>query len=133
MVSMNIFTLFRGDRDANPRNHLYYYYNKNSLEGVRMGPWKLVLPHPYGSYEGELPGNGGFPGKKHRDSTELALYDLRRDPGERYDVKDQNQDVIREINKLVERAREDLGDDLTGREGKNRREPGKRKVAIKNK
>lgn len=122
---VNILSLFKGDENANPRNHLYYYYNKNSLEGVRMGPWKLVLPHSYGSYVGELPGNDGFPGKKHPDSTGLALYDLRRDPGERYDVKDQNQDVVRDIQKLVDQARQDLGDDLTGKQGKNRREPGK--------
>ena len=77
---VNILPLFRGDKDANPRNQLYYYYNKNSLEGVRMGSWKLVLPHSYRSYENELPGNDGFPGGRRLDSTNLALYDLRRDP-----------------------------------------------------
>lgn len=124
---VNILSLFKGEEDANPRNHFYYYNNANSLEGIRKGPWKLVLPHPFGSYVGDLPGNNGFPGKTHPDSTGLALYDLRRDPGERYDVKDQNQDVVSDIQKLVEQAREDLGDDLTGRLGKNRREPGKLK------
>lgn len=112
---VNILSLFIGNEDADPRDHLYYYFKKNSLEGVRKGPWKLVLPHPYGSYEGVLPGNDGFPGKKHSDSTGLALYDLRRDPGELYDVKDQNPEIVRDIQKLVEQAREDLGDDFTGR------------------
>ena len=59
------------------------------------------------------------------DSTGLALYDLRRDPGERYDVQEQNPDVVKRLQQLVEQAREDLGDDLTNRPGKNRRPPGK--------
>lgn len=122
---VNILSLLKGEKDANPRDQLYYYYNENSLEAVRKGSWKLVLPHPYGSYEGELPGNDGYPGKKHQDSTGMALYDLRRDPGERYDVKEQNPEVVKNLLRLVEEAREDLGDDLTGREGNNRRNPGK--------
>lgn len=122
---VNILLLLKGEANANPRDHLFYYYNKNSLEAVREGHWKLVLPHPYNSYEDELPGKDGYPGKMHKDSTGLALYDLRRDPGERYDVKSQNPEVVEKIQQLVEKTREDLGDDLTGRFGKNRRLPGK--------
>lgn len=122
---VNIFPLLKGDEQANPREHFLYYFNRNSLKAIRKGDWKLVLPHRYESYQNQLPGNGGFPGKKSADSTGLALYDLRRDPGERYDVKDQNPDVVKSLLLLVEEARKDLGDDLTGREGANRREPGK--------
>src|SRR5690606_36423652 len=42
---VNILPLLRGDRDANPRDHFFYYHRKNSLEAVRQGKWKLVLPH----------------------------------------------------------------------------------------
>ena len=38
--------------------------------------------------------------------------------------KDQRPKVINELEKLVEKARKDLGDNLTGRLGENRREPG---------
>lgn len=122
---INILSLFEGEPNANPRNYLYYYYNLNSLEAVREGSWKLVLPHKIESNENEPPGKDGWPGKIHMDSTGLALYDLRRDPGERYDVKDQNPEVVNSIRQLVEKAREDLGDDLTGRPGKSRRPPGR--------
>jgi arylsulfatase len=122
---VNILPLLEGEKNADPRDHLFYYYHKNSLEAVRQGSWKLVLPHKYLSYEDELPGMDGHPGKKHPDSTALALYDLRRDPGERYDVKSQHPDIIKKIQELVEEARKDLGDDLTGRSGENRRAPGK--------
>lgn len=122
---VNILPLLKADEVANPRNHLYYYFNKNSLKAVRKDQWKLVLPHRYESYENMPPGKGGFPGKKVADSTGLALYDLARDPGERYDVKEQNPEIVKNLMLLVEEARLDLGDDLTQRPGKNRREPGK--------
>lgn len=121
---INIIDLMKGKKDADPRDHLYYYYNKNSLQAIRQGAWKLVLKHKYVSNQGELPGKDGYPGKTHTDSTGMALYDLRRDPGERYDVKAQNPDVVEKIMKLVDAAREDLGDDLTNHPGKNRRPPG---------
>ncbi len=122
---VNILPLMKGEQDANPRNVFYYYYRHNSLEAVRKGHWKLVLPHTYRSYEGVPPGHDGFPGPYAHDSTGLTLYNLRRDPGERYNVIDQHPEVVKDIMIEVEKAREDLGDDLTGNPGKNRRPPGK--------
>jgi arylsulfatase len=122
---VNILPLLENKKYANPRNELYYYYHKNSLEGVRKGRWKLVLPHTYRSYVGVLPGKDGFPGKYAKDSTALALYNLRRDPGEHYDVKALYPQVVDDLMKTAENAREDLGDDLTGFEGKNRRPAGR--------
>lgn len=122
---VNILPLFMGQADAAPRDHLFYYFGSNSLEAVRQGHWKLILPHVYNSYENELPGENGWPGKTRRDSTGLALYDLRRDPGERYDVKSQYPEIVQEIQKLVQQIRQDLGDDLTGAHGENRRPPGR--------
>ncbi len=122
---VNILSLFKGDVAANPRDHLFYYYGVNSLEAVREGSWKLILPHTFNSNEHELPGKNGWPGRIHKDSTGLALYDLRRDPGERFDVKEQNPEMVAKLMQLVEQAREDLGDDLTGRKGENRRPPGR--------
>ena len=44
--------------------------------------------------------------------------------GELNEVKAQNPDVVTRVQKWVEQAREDLGDDNTNRVGANRREPG---------
>lgn len=121
---VNILPLMKGDPDANPRQAFYYYYRKNNLEAVSNGPWKLVLPHPGRTYEGFAPGENGIPGtvtENHQFGK--ALYDLRRDPGERYDVQSFNPEIVAELEKLANKAREDLGDDLTGNPGKNRREP----------
>ncbi len=122
---VNIMSLLKGTPDANPRDHFYYYYGRNNLEGVRKDNWKLVLPHWSRSYEGVLPGNDRFPGPYAKDSVGLELYDLRRDPGEHYNVIELYPDVVKDIMVLVEQAREDLGDDLTKNEGINRRESGR--------
>jgi arylsulfatase len=123
---VNILSLMKGDINANPRKSFYYYYRKNSLEAVSNGDWKLVFAHPGRTYEGFKPGKDGLPGGANENCNfPAALYDLRRDPGERYDVKESNPEVVAELEKIASEAREDLGDDLTGNPGKNRREPGR--------
>jgi len=117
--------VLKGDTDCEPRKVFYYYYNRNSLEAVRMDQWKLVLPHPSRSYVGVLPRDDGKPGAYANVQAGPALYDLRRDPGEWYDVKDLYPHIVRMMDSLAAVAREDMGDDLTGYEGKNRREPGR--------
>lgn len=121
---VSILSLLNGTEDANPRDHLYYYYQKNSLEAVRKDHWKLVFPHPSRSYEGIIPGNDGWPGEYNQIETELALYDLRRDPGEEYDVKEQYPEIVAALEELAEKARADLGDELTGATGNGRRDCG---------
>ncbi|MBK5719855.1 sulfatase [Dysgonomonas sp. Marseille-P4677] len=112
-------------KDETPRTEFYYYYKKNDLEAVRKGSWKLVFPHKHRSYEDVLPKNDGFRGAyKVGEVTELCLYDLRRDPGERYNVAAMYPEIIKELQEIAEKAREDLGDNLTKRQGKNRRAHG---------
>jgi len=119
---VNIYELMKGDFSQNPRDHFLYYYRKNSLEAIRKGNWKLVLPHYSRTYEGFKPGIDGMPGQVNENHfVEGGLYDLRRDPGERYNVRGDFPEVEAELLKIVKEAREDLGDDLTGNPGKNRR------------
>ena len=56
---------------------------------------------------------------------EGGLYDLRRDPGERYNVMESYPEIVAGLVTMAREARDDLGDDLTGNPGKNRREPGR--------
>lgn len=122
---VNIFSTFQNKKEDSPRKYFYYYYNQNSLKAVRRDDWKLVLPHNSRSYEKYLPANDGFAGKTDENNPmPLALYDLRRDPGERYDVQSIYPEVVKELQNVAETAREDLGDDLTKRIGKNVRKIG---------
>ena len=122
---VNILSLLLGDENANPRESFLYYYRKNSLEAVRKGNWKLVFAHPGRTYIGFKPGVDGFPGAVNENfQFEEGLYDLRRDPGERYDVKEYYPDVVAELKKLADEARIDLGDDIQQVKGLNVREAG---------
>ena len=123
---VNLLPLLKGNFAANPRQTFYYYYRQNSLEAVRNGKWKLVFPHPGRTYEGYQPGKDGKPGPvKSNFSFEGGLYDLRRDPGERYDVSESNPEIVKALEKIATEAREDLGDELMDNPGKNRRESGR--------
>jgi arylsulfatase len=122
---VSILPLLKGDPDAEPRDNLLYYYRRNSLEAVRIGDWKLVFPHWHRSYEDVLPGNDGWPGPYKDGQAVLGLYDLRRDPGERYNVIEQYPEIVKKLELFAEAARQDLGDDLMNIEGENRRSIGK--------
>ena len=81
------------------------YYGKNNLEAVRKDNWKLVFPHESRSYKNVLPKNDGHPGPYSKFTTEYALYNLRRDPGEEYNVKELYPEIVKELENLAEIAR----------------------------
>lgn len=121
---VNILSLLEGDFDSNPREVFHYFYRRNSYENIRKDNWKLVLPHTYRSYEGVLPRNDGWPGGYSQGKTDYELYDLRRDPGERYDVKELYPDVVEELMTLADEMRQDLGDENMNMPSVNGRKPG---------
>lgn len=123
---VSLLPILKGDVAAKPRKEFYYYYRVNSLEAVRLDDWKLVLPHEGRTYENFDAGMNGNPGKvNERTEVKAGLYDLRRDPGERYDLQNQFPEIVRSLQDLADKAREDLGDDILKVEGKNRREVGR--------
>ena len=122
---VNILPLLTGERDATPRREFLYYYQQNALEAVQIDYWKLILPHNGRTYRGYKPGADGWPGKTGTEKiTQIELYDLRRDPGEWYNVAEWYPEKVKELLELAGKAREDLGDQLTGAPGANRRKPG---------
>ena len=122
---VSLLPLLQGDENANPRESFVYYFKKNDLEAVTDGMFKLVFPHPYTTYGAYVPGNDGQPGKlKETELTKCELYDLRRDPGERYDILSQYPEVVMKLMKVADEMRKDLGDNLTRVQGTGKREPG---------
>jgi arylsulfatase A-like enzyme len=114
--------LLKGNDNVTPRTEFLYYYRKNNLEAVRKHDWKLVFAHPGRTYEGVLPGHNGKPGPTTENNMfPKELFNLARDPSERYNVLEQNPEIAAELEKIAEAARADLGDDLTNHPGKNRR------------
>lgn len=122
---VDLFPLIKGDITLKPRREFYYYYRKNSLEAVRQDNWKLVFAHPSRSYLNQVPGKDGFPGPAPENiAMPMALYDLSKDPYEKTDMQKEFPEIVKKLEALAEKAREDLGDDLQNRKGLNVREAG---------
>ena len=122
---INILSLLEGHPGANPRDHYFYYYG-GELQAVRQGKWKLHFPHKYRSYSGVEPGNDGFPGPYATGEAGLELYDIENDISETKDISAQHPEVVQHLQALAQTKREELGDRLTGANGKEIREPGRR-------
>jgi arylsulfatase A-like enzyme/DUF1680 family protein len=113
--------LLLGKTSVSPREVMFYYYGTNNLEAVRYKNWKLVLPHRSLTYSLDVHGKNGFPGKTSFINIKMALYDLIHDPAEMYDVQAQFPDIVKKLSAMAEECRNDLGDDLTNRKGRNLR------------
>jgi len=120
----NIWPVISGAAGAkNPHEVLYFYYRANELQALRSGRWKIVFPHLYNSLTGE-PGHDGLPNGYAQAKCGLELYDLENDIGEKQNLIGRHPDVEKRLQELAERARQDLGDALTSRQGKGVRSPG---------
>jgi arylsulfatase A len=118
----DLWPVLSGTKAAGPPHDALYFYWGQELHAVRSGQWKLHLPHPYQSLESA--GADGLPGKYGQRTIELSLYDLEADPSETRNLAAEKPDVVASLMAYVERAREDLGDSLVKRRGKNVRPAG---------
>ena len=97
-----------------PREKYCFYWGQE-LHAVRIGPWKLHLPHA--SITIPEPGAEGRPGKVQQVKTELALYNLEEDIGERNNVAEQRAEIVQRLTEYAETMRSELGDTLQQRKG----------------
>ncbi|MCA9041016.1 MAG: arylsulfatase, partial [Planctomycetaceae bacterium] len=93
---------------------VYYYYAAEQLQAVRSGPWKLFLP---------LENFSSHPHYKKGEGQKPLLFDVRKDPGSTINIADQEPDMVKNLMRLAEMAREDLGD--LGKKGRGQRPAGK--------
>ena len=122
---LDIWPLMAGEAGAkSPHEALYFYWGRH-LQAVRSGQWKLHFPHDYRTLAGRPGGKGGKPASYSQDKTELALYDLKADIGEKTNVAAQHPDVVARLTALADKARADLGDSATKQRGSGLREPGR--------
>jgi arylsulfatase A-like enzyme len=114
----DIWPWMSGARPGGEPHEVLYFYDAagRGLEAVRSGRWKLHVPHTAAH---AVPGADGVRGRTEPFQMELSLFDLQSDIGESRDVAAEHPDVVARLLALVERARDDLGDPLTGRRGRN--------------
>ena len=126
--------LLLGEKGAKGRD-TFWLYSGEELHAVRLGDWKLHLPHEYLA-AAAAPGRGGKPSNWENVKPQaikvsgirgtasrhgyrvkkigLALYDLRHDPGETRDAASVHPEIVARLQAEVAKARADLGDSLTG-------------------
>ncbi len=122
---LDIWPLLSGAEGAtNPHDGYWFYYKKNELQSVSMGHWKLYLPHAYRTLNGREGGEGGLPVKYDNLRTKVELYDLNGDISEKQNVAEQHPEQVEKMLAFAEKARAELGDSLTKREGTGARSPG---------
>jgi arylsulfatase A len=88
----NILPLLEGAPGVASPTDAFYYYDGTFLEAVRVGRWKLHIPHGYRATV--QPGMDGAVGVEQWTDLPLSLFDLDADPGETTNVADQNPDVV---------------------------------------
>jgi arylsulfatase A-like enzyme len=97
----------------------FFYYIGNKLTAVRSGKWKLKV-------ESSLLEDFGYKKLKEPEAViPMGLYNLEWDPGEQKDVSKDHPDVVKRLQDLLAKEREELGDERTKVEGHERRPAGK--------
>ena len=121
----NIWPLITQKEKKSPHQELYFYYRQNELHAVRSGDWKLYFPRTYRSLNGKQGGKDGMPVKyEYNQVKSNELYNLIVDPRELSNVYSENMEIAKKLEEIGERARNELGDKLTSREGVGVREIG---------
>jgi arylsulfatase len=116
----------------------FHYYSGEELHAVRVGPWKLHVPHEYLEVTAE-PGKAGKPSgfgtlkpqsieqsgirgiaSRHGyrvEPMEMSLYNLDADVSEAKNLVTDFPDIVKELLIEIDVARRDLGDSLTQAQG----------------
>ncbi len=105
----NIWPLLASKPNAkSPHEALFFYWGKQ-LQAVRSGRWSLHFPHGFRTLAGRPGGKDGRPVRYEQGRTELALFDLSKDIGQKNNVADQHPDVVERLQTLAAKARAELG------------------------
>jgi len=107
----DIWPILSGQPGARTPHDRFFYYFMGDLEAVRSGKWKLHLGHRP-------------PNSTDRVVQDPELYDLEADLGETTTLAAKHPDVVRRLMALAEEARDELGDDRTGKKGTRTRPAG---------
>lgn len=100
----DIMPLLEARPGARSPHEAFFYYQADRLNAVRTGAWKLHV---------------ACDGQPVRE-----LYNMESDVGETENVADRHREIVARLEKLIAACREDLGDAITGVQGRNRRPAG---------
>ena len=84
----------------------FFYFQHDGLQAVRKGKWKLHMPTEGSMVESWLP---HLKPEDRKLFSKVALFDLSGDIGEKNDVASKNPEVVAEMMKLINWAKQDIG------------------------
>lgn len=86
----------------------FFFCNQGKVEAVRVGNWKLVLPHQYRIVI--EPGKDGRPGIQNNTGAEieLSLFDLKKDPSETTNIAGQYKEITKDLLQLADSLQNSL-------------------------
>ena len=92
----DILPILTGEASRTPHEALYFF-NHDRIAAVRTQDWRIVVRADYRNIERLLPDHG----------IQL-LFDMRKDPAERYSLAERRPDKWREMQALLERGQREL-------------------------
>ena len=88
---------------------LLFFYNRAELQALRLGRWKLHLPHGYRTMREREPGQDGLSGRyDYSARIDYALFDLWEDPFEEHDLATQHPEIVARLTAMAEAAKAEL-------------------------
>ncbi len=106
----DVSQLLQGEDLAGAAQHPFFFFIYDQLQAVRVGRYKLHIPHDYGSIDGALLAGHGSTGLPAIRRIDLSLFDLEADIGETNNVAAQHPGIVSNLLALCDEARLDLGD-----------------------
>ncbi len=97
----DIRSLLWGEPGATSPYEVFFYYERDQLQAVRRGPWKLFLP---------LESFTRHPHFEPSRSASPMLFDVDKDVGSTTNVAAEHPAVVADLTRLADRGRADLGD-----------------------
>jgi len=104
----DIRPLLHGEPDAKSPYEAFYFYDREQLQAVRSGPWKLFVP---------LEHFDRHPHFKPGEGSEPLLFNVVEDIGSTTNVAAKHPDVVARLTELADQVRADLGDQGTAGAG----------------
>ena len=90
------------------KNVPFFFVNKEEVQGVRDGKWKLHTPHKYRVVITE--GKDGMPGNQDNfgGAIDLSLFNVEKDPSESENVAKKYPEKVKYLQDLIVKFELDL-------------------------
>lgn len=96
-LALNAF--FEGKTSFSARKNLLYYHS-TEVEAIRVGKWKLHIPHSY-QKAGSRIGNNGLKGYYDKAAIGLELFNLINDPAESENLANKYPKIVEKLHQLL--------------------------------